>query len=133
MIDFNPDRAGINAAGLSRVFSVAFKFRCGPRAQESKGIEVALKVSPLPVGGEYAFPLGIGSIGRSTVEHRAGSLGFRGHKSAGSRITDAPTSQKLQGTGWPEARIHASDPIKSNLFWMSRLNQLQHFDERELR
>src|SRR5215469_6197820 len=99
MIDLNSDRAGVNGAGLSGVLAVALKFGSGSWPQKSKGIEIALEISPLAVGCEHTFALRIGSVGRSTVKHRAGGLGFRGHRNAGSRIKDAGKSKKARQKG----------------------------------
>ena len=81
---------------IARIFALVLKFGSRSRTQKSQGIEIALQVPPLPVSGEYTFPFRVGAILDSTVQNRARSLVFRGHKSAASRITDAAKTQKLQ-------------------------------------
>ena len=90
MIDFDADGAGINGAGFAGVFAFALQFGCIAGAEESEGIEVAFEVSPLTIGVEDAFPLWVGAVfddsgGQAAVR----VLGFRGHRSAGTRIKDA--------------------------------------------
>ena len=64
-------------------------------AEKAERVQVAFEVSPLAVGVENVFAFWVGTVVRGAVDDRAGSLRFRGHKSAASRIKDAGETQKL--------------------------------------
>jgi hypothetical protein len=89
VVDLDADGAGVDGAGFVGVFAVAFEFWRGARAEETQGVKVAFEVSPLAVGSENTFAFRIRAIGRGTVRDRAGSLRFRGHRSAVTSIKDA--------------------------------------------
>lgn len=114
MVDFNPDGAGIDSACLAGVLAFALEFRRGAWAEKAERIQVAFEVSPLAIGIENAFAFGVGAIGRGAINDRAGSLGFRGHKSAGSRIKDAGETQKLQCGERAESKVKGPNPRAQN-------------------
>ncbi len=63
VVDLDADGAGVDGAGFAGVFAVVLEFRRFAGTEEAEGVEVALEVSPLAVGGEDAFALGIGAVG----------------------------------------------------------------------
>ena len=101
VIDLDADGAGVDGAGFAGVFAFVLEFGRFAGTEKAEGIEVALEVSPLAVGGEDAFALGVGAVGFGDGGAGAavGSLGFRGHRSAGTRIKDAGESRlSVEGT-----------------------------------
>ena len=95
VVDFNADGAGVDGAGFAGVLALAFEFGRAAGAEKAERVQVAFEVSPLAVGVENVFAFWVGTVVRGTVDDRAGSLRFRGHKSAASRIKDAGETQKL--------------------------------------
>ncbi len=98
MIDLDADGAGVDGAGFAGVFAFVLEFGRFAGTEKAEGVEVALEVSPLAVGVEDALALGVGAVGFGDGGAGAaiGSLGFRGHMSAVTRIKDAGESQKAQ-------------------------------------
>src|SRR6516225_7143244 len=116
MIDLNTDGAGINAASFSGILAIALEFERRTRAQKAERVEIAFKVSPLSIGSEYALPLGVCSVSRSTVDYRAGSFGCQGHRNAGSRIKDEAGNLKASGSrsdrnAQTELRLRRIEPL----------------------
>jgi hypothetical protein len=93
VIDLDADGAGVNGTGLAGVLAFFFKFGRIAGTEKAKGVEVAFEVSPLAVGAENAFALGVGAVVGGVVEYGDRSLGCWGsHMSAGTRIKDAGVS-----------------------------------------
>jgi hypothetical protein len=63
VIDLHADGAGINGASFASVLPFAFEFGGFAVAEEAEGVEIGCEVSPLTVGGEDAFALGVGGFG----------------------------------------------------------------------
>ena len=102
VIDFDADSAGVDSAGLAGVLAFALQFGRFAGAEETEGVEVTLEISPLAVGVEDAFALGVGGVGGfcyGGARAAIGSLGFRGHMSAVTRIKDAEETQKAHHRG----------------------------------
>ena len=91
VVDFDADSGGVDGAGFAGVFAVVFEFGRFAGAEEAEGVEVALEISPLAVGAENAFTFRVGAVGFCDGGGGAavGGLGFRGHRSAVTRIKDA--------------------------------------------
>ena len=98
VVNLDADSAGIDGAGFAGVFAFVLEFGRFAGTEEAEGVEVALEVSPLAVGGEDTFAFGIGAVGfcDGGAGAAVGSLGFRSHMSAVTRIKDAGESQKAQ-------------------------------------
>ena len=92
MVDFDADGARVDGAGFAGILAIVLEFGRVAGTEKAEGIEIAFKVSPLAIGVEDALAFEIGAVvgfDDGGAGAAIGSLGFRGHKNAVTRIKDA--------------------------------------------
>src|ERR1700691_4110829 len=102
VVDFNADGRGVDSARLASVLAIDLQLGSDARTQETEGIKIALKVSPLAESAEDAFSLRVGAVVGGGIDNSgtaAGSSRFRGGHSSVARITDARRDAGDSG-GW---------------------------------
>src|SRR5580704_12562325 len=96
VVDLDADGRRIDGARFARIFTLNLQFGSGAWSQKTEGIEVAFEVAELAEGVEDPLTLQVDIVLRRSFDYggasgTVGTLGFRGHRNADTRIKDAST------------------------------------------
>src|SRR3984957_4800381 len=94
VVDLDADGGRIDGARFARVFTLNLQFGSRAWSQKTERIEVAFEVAELAEGVEDPLTLQVDIVLRRSFDYggasgTVGTLGFRGHRNADTRIKDA--------------------------------------------